>query len=296
MTRILLIGCGFLGKAAADLLLAARLRITVVVHSPESAQKLALSFFEQGIDPQEAEVLCADIGEPGALAEVVGARRAEFAAWLHCASSGGGGPEAYARVYAQGVKNLRQLFPGVQGVFVSSTSVYGQTDGSWVQETAPTEPNRETSRILLEAERETLAGGGSVLRLAGLYGPGRSVLLRKFLSGQARLEAGGERWINQIHRDDAARAAFLLLQPEVPVQGEIFNAADDSPLQQRALYAGMAQRLCKQLPPEGEPDYGRKRGWTNKRVNNAKLRGIGWLPKFPDYFADWSRLLSAESV
>jgi nucleoside-diphosphate-sugar epimerase len=254
-------------------------------------------------DRTDVDILCADIGDMASLGSALHSQAASssfnsspYDAWIHCASSGGGGTPAYVHTYLKGVRHLRQLLPEVQGLFVSSTSVYGQTDGSPVDETAPTQPSRETGRILLEAESETLAGGGSVLRLAGLYGPGRSVLLRKFLSGEARLEAGGHRWINQIHRQDAARALLTVLRSgRSKVQGQIFNTADNHPQQQRSLYAGMAERLHRPLPPEGEADFSRKRGWTSKRILNGKLRALGWEPDFPEYFSDWARLCQAES-
>ena len=295
MKRILLIGCGFLGKAAADSFFAQGWSVTAVVHSEDSRRALQQEWSER----PEGRVFGADIGEEGALGRVEDFVPPDgFDAWIHCASSGGGGAAAYEHTYLRGVRHLGGFLPGVLGIFVSSTSVYGQTDGSLVDETSPTLPERETGRILLEAERETLAVGGCVLRLAGLYGPGRSVLLRKFLRGEARLEAGGYRWINQIHREDAAEALVTVLQKhphqEDAVRGQIFNTVDDHPLQQRALYAGMAERRQRPLPPEGEPDLNRKRGWTNKRVVNAKLRALGWQPRFPEYFSDWARLCEAE--
>lgn len=291
MSRILLIGCGFLGKTAADFLLATGWEVSAVVHSEESARELEAVW----IDQARAQVLRADVGEASSLQAVLA--DGDFAAWVHCASSGGGGAAAYEQIYLRGVRNLRRLLPEVFGVFVSSTSVYGQTDGSEVAETSPAQPSRETGRLLLAAEEVTRSGGGAVLRLAGLYGPGRSVLLRKFLRGEARLEAGGHRWINQIHREDAAQAVCFLLEGDRnAMAGEVFNGADDTPQQQRSIFAGMAERLRLPLPPEGEPDYARKRGWTNKRVLNAKLRGVGWEPKFPDYFSDWARLVEAESA
>jgi nucleoside-diphosphate-sugar epimerase len=121
-----------------------------------------------------------------------------------------------------------------------------------------------------------------VARLAGIYGPGRSVLLRKFLTGEALIEGDGRRWINQIHRDDAASGLFLLAGLRVP---GIFNLGDSSPLEQRSLYAGLAERFAMPLPPEGPINTERKRGWTHKQVSNARLRALGWSPRYPDFFS-----------
>lgn len=202
-------------------------------------------------------------------------------ALIHCASSNRGGADSYRAIYLEGLLNCIAAAQPRRALFVSSTSVYGQTDGSWVDESSLTEPDRETSRILLEAERVCLASGGLVTRLSGLYGPGRSVLMQKYLSGEAVIEGGDGRYINQIHRDDAARAIFhLFATRQAP---GIYNVTDNTPATQRELYQWLADHFQKPLPPEGPPDLNRKRAWTNKRISNAKLHATGWAPAFPDY-------------
>lgn len=206
---------------------------------------------------------------------------------VHCAASGRGGEDAYRRVYVAGCRNLTERFPGVPMLFTSSTSVYGQTDGSVVTEESLTEPGRETGRLLLEAERITLAAGGAVARLAGIYGPERSVILKKFLSGEAMIEDDGRRFLNQIHRDDAARAILHLVT--IRATG-IFNVSDSTPLPQRACYEALSRMFARPLPSTGPRDVNRKRGWTHKQVSNEKLRASGWRPGFPSF------LDAAESV
>jgi nucleoside-diphosphate-sugar epimerase len=115
------------------------------------------------------------------------------------------------------------------------------------------------------------------------------VLLRKFLSGEAVLEEGGHRWINQIHRDDAAAALAHLAGPGLPAG--IFNVSDNTPVSQREVYGWMAEYLHKPLPPEGPADRLRKRGWTSKRVSNRLLRSLGWSPRFPSYRDALPRLI-----
>ena len=125
------------------------------------------------------------------------------------------------------------------------------------------------------------ARGGIVARLAGIYGPGRSVLLRKFFSGEAVIEGDGGRFVNQVHRDDIASALRVLIEEGAP---GIFNVSDDAPMPQREIYAWLAERFARVLPPSGPIDPNRKRGWTSKRVSNAKLRALGWRPQFPSFF------------
>jgi nucleoside-diphosphate-sugar epimerase len=199
---------------------------------------------------------------------------------VHCAASGRGGEEAYRRVYVEGCANLTKSFPRAPLLFTSSTSVYAQADGSIVTEESPAIPERETGRLLLEAENLTLAAGGIVARLAGIYGPGRSVILKKFLSGEALIEEDGRRFLNQIHRDDAARAVFHLLTSRA---AGVFNVSDSQPLSQLECHQALSRIFNKPLPPSGPRDLTRKRGWTHKRVSNAKLRACGWQPDFTSF-------------
>ena len=149
----------------------------------------------------------------------------------------------------------------------------------WSTNNHPRSQARRPVRVLREAEQLVLANGGSVARLAGIYGPGRSYLLKKFLEGEAQIDG---RWINQIHRDDAAAAIAILLQhPEAP---GLYNVSDNTPLWQQDCYEELSRRFDLPMPPEGAPDPNRKRGWTNKRVSNDKLRQLGWQPAFPSYF------------
>jgi len=201
---------------------------------------------------------------------------------VHCASSGRGGAEAYRAVFLDGTRHLLAAFPSAHLIFVSSSSVYGQTDGSTVDESSPTEPARETSALLLEAEQLVLATGGTVTRLAGIYGPERSVILKKFLNQTARLEEDGRRILNQIHRNDAA-AAILHLARDQNARGEIYNVADSSPLSQLECYQKLSKHFSLPLPESGPRPQNSKRAWTHKIVSNRKLLATGWVPKLPSF-------------
>jgi nucleoside-diphosphate-sugar epimerase len=232
-------------------------------------------------------MVAADLGDEASLR----AARDELPridAVVHAASSSRGGPDAYRRVFIDGLAGLSAVFQPSRILFTGSTSVYAQTDGSLVDESSPAEGASETSRLLIEAERVALAANGTVLRLAGLYGPGRCVVLRKFFDGSAVLEDGGHRILNQIHRADAASAAVHLLGLG-QAAGQIYNVADDVPASQRETYNALADQFHRPLPPEGAKPEGRKRGWTSKRVSNAKLRATGWSPVFPSFLHAVSR-------
>jgi nucleoside-diphosphate-sugar epimerase len=216
-----------------------------------------------------------DVGNPTDVAKLP---ESDFI--VHCAASGRGGADAYQHVYVDGRRNLVEKFPGTPLLFTSSTSVYAQTDGSLVTEESPTIPDRETGVLLLAAEQITLAASGTVARLAGIYGPGRSVILKKFLNAEAIIEEDGRRFLNQIHRDDAARAIFHLATTRV---AGVFNVSDSTPLSQLACYEKLSEIFSRPLPPSGPRDLNRKRGWTHKQVSNAKLRATRWQPRFPSF-------------
>jgi len=262
--KLLLIGHGYLGQAVAGEFRNHGWDVTTV-----------------SLSGGDGSISC-DIGDPEAVAKLPAA---DFI--VHCAASGRGGAEAYQHVYVDGCRNLAERFPGVPLLFTSSTSVYAQTDGSVVTEDSPAIPDRDTGRLLLEAEEITLAAGGTVARLSGIYGPGRSVILKKFLSGEAIIEEDGRRFLNQIHRDDAARAIFHLAATRAT---GVFNVSDSTPLSPLACYEKLGEIFARPLPPSGARDLNRKRGWTHKQVSNAKLRATGWQPHFPSFPA------AAESI
>ena len=270
MPRALVAGCGFVGLATVRALQEAGWQVAGCVHSAESAERL------RGILPVGA----GDLSQRTSV-ENLRAELGVFDAVIHCASSGRGGAEQYRRVYLEGARHLAAVFAPARLCFTSSTSVYAQTDGEWVTEESAADPGRETGRLLRETEDFVRAQKGTVARLAGIYGPGRSVLLRKFFDGTAVLEGDGAKWINQAHRDDIARALVLLVSAGAT---GVFNIGDDRPLAQRELYAWLSGRFARPLPASGPIDRDRKRGWTNKRVSNAKLRALGWAPRFPSFF------------
>jgi len=277
MPRILVAGCGYVGERAADLLHEAGWIVEGWTASQESAARL---------NDKPYRVCAVDITDASAVSKA----RSDFGAVVHCASSGGGGVDEYRRIYYEGALNLIKAFPAATLLLTSSTSVYAQRDGSWVDETSATEPSHETAKILLETERITLAHQGIVARLAGIYGPGRSFFLRRFLAGEANVDLTHERYVNQVHRDDIATALVLLLAHyEVLRQGatagerNIFNVVDNRPFLTREIYEWLATHLGVPAIPSGADNASRKRGESNKRVSNRKLRALGWVPKYPTF-------------
>ena len=268
MPRVVIAGCGFLGEAAADLFSKNGWEVLGIRSRPHSLPPLSAKPYEV----RAFDIAGSFIIEPA---------WRQVDALVHCAGPEQATAESYRLVYVEGLRNTCNAFAPRQVLFTGSTSVYAQTDGSWVDETSETRPNRETGRILLEAEAMALHAGGLVARLSALYGPGRSVLMRKFLAGEAVLEGEGTRWINQVHRDDAARAIVQLVERRA--RPGIYNVTDSTPATQLQVYSWLADHFHRPLPSHGPADLQRKRGWTSKRVSNGRLRKTDWQPLFPAY-------------
>jgi nucleoside-diphosphate-sugar epimerase len=269
MPRILIAGCGYVGQATADLFHSADWDVEGWTASEKSAAELSANPYP---------IRQVDISSRDQVAGYVGT----FDAVIHCASSRGGGVDHYRQIYLDGARYLLDRFAGSKMLLTSSTSVYAQRDGSRVTEESETKPDRETGRILLEAEKLVLERGGMIARLAGIYGPRRSALLGRFLAGTAIIDPKNDRFVNQVHRDDIVSAIFLLLTREVQ-STPIYNVVDDQPMLQTDCYRWLAQKLNRQQPPIGKSTGQRKRGDSNKRVSNSRLRGLGWVPKYPTF-------------
>ena len=229
---------------------------------------------------------------------------------VNCAATGGGSVDEYRRLYLQGTRNLiAWLSPafmrrsGARYLYTSSTGVYGQSDGSIVDESSPTEPASETAQVLVETERTLLAAARGknfpaiILRAAGIYGPGRGYLLKQFLSGEARIEGEGGRFLNMIHRDDLIRAILAAL--ERGQAGEIYSATDDEPVSQLDFFTWLAEKLGKSIPPVSTtpPEIARRRGLTSKRISNRKLRTeLGVTLTFPTFREGYAAELAALGI
>jgi len=296
--RVLIVGCGYVGlPLGAELV---RLGHEVFGLRRNASAENALK--AAGIQP-----LFGDITQPETLAKLP----REFDWVVHCVAAGGGA-EDYRQVYLQGTRNLMEWLapasaeaPARQAlkkfVYTSSTSVYGQTDGSQVKESSPTEPLAETAKVLVETEKLLLGDDGSrgrsphqkfpavILRVAGIYGPDRGHWFKQFLKDEARMEGDGSRFLNMIHRDDLIGCIIEALKNGRA--GEIYNAADDEPVNRLHFFQWLAQALDKPLPPSEpeNPAENRKRGVTNKRVSNRKLRmELGYQFKYPNFRKGYS--------
>ena len=282
--RVLIVGCGYVGLPLGKELARRGHAVFGLRRSVLAAAELQAA----GIIP-----LHADITRPETLARLP----RDFDWVVNCAASGGGSVEDYRNIYLAGNRNLASWLAGSplkKYVYTSSTSVYGQNDGSVVTEKSPAEPEAETAKILVAAEKFLLAAverrfPAVILRVAGIYGPARGHGFKQFLRGTARIEGDGTRWLNMIHRDDLTGVITAALQSAPP--GEIFNAADNQPVSQLKFFTWLAAELKRPLPPGAAPDaeVWRRRGVTNKQISNAKLRAeLKYEFQFPDFRAGYA--------
>jgi nucleoside-diphosphate-sugar epimerase len=274
--RVLIIGCGYIGLPLGKKLV--RLGHKVFGLRRNTAAKNELK--SAGLKP-----IFADITKFEELKKLP----RDFDWVVNCVAANGAD---YSEIYLRGTKNLVEWLaphPPKKFVYTSSTSVYAQNDGSLVNESSPTEPRAETAKILIATEKVLLAAFAGkkfpavILRVAGIYGPQRGHLFQQFLKNEARMNGDGARFLNMIHRDDVVGAIIAALKNGRA--GEIYNAVDDAPDSQINFYKWLAERLEKKLPAsETENLPARKRGATNKRVSNAKLKTeLKYEFQFPDF-------------
>lgn len=200
----------------------------------------------------------------------------------------------YRAVFVDGLRHLLDTVDGAalrRLLFVSSSAVYGEHGDAWVDEETSPEPPGFNGRVLLEAEHQAGQRAPSVvLRLAGLYGPGRLQLIERLRAGAARVPHEPPHWANRIHVDDAAAAIVHLLF--LPNALPLYLGVDDTPLTLRELYGDLARRVHAPVPAEGAPPP----GVGSKRLSNARLRASGFVPQWPDARDGYAALLEAAGL
>jgi nucleoside-diphosphate-sugar epimerase len=277
--RVLIVGCGYVGLQLGAELAREGHEVFGLRRNADTKAELVAA----GIHP-----LFTDITRSTDLAKLPNSYD-----WVvNCVASGGGEAADYRQVFLQGTRNLIEWLipqPPRKFVYTGSTSVYGQNDGSWVDENSPTDPLAATAQVLLETENILLDAWrrnefpAAILRVAGIYGPGRGFWFRQFLKAEARLDGGGARMRNMIHRDDVAGAVIAALKRGRT--GQIYNAADNEPVTQLEFYRWLADVLDRSLPPSMPDDRSdRQRGVTNKRISNQKLKTeLGYQFRYPSF-------------
>jgi len=277
---ILIAGCGDVGGALAE-----RLR--------DAGHRVAGLRRRAGLLPAGIEPLAADLGEPATLA-LLGERRFDIV--VVSSAAGRFDEDHYRRVYVEGLANLLDVLRGTPHVLLaSSTAVYHQCDGEWVDEDSPTEPHGFSGRILLQAEallRERAAHRATVLRFGGIYGPGRERLLREVAAG---IGCAREpvRYTNRIHREDCAGILQFLVGRLL--RGEtlapLYLGVDSEPAPMWEVRHWIAAELGVALDDAaGGAQGGRAPG--SKRCSNRRLLEAGYALRYPDFRAGYAPLIA----
>jgi nucleoside-diphosphate-sugar epimerase len=287
--RIFIAGCGYVGTRLGTELAAAGHKVWGLRRRVDTL-------------PAGIEGVAADLTEPTTLTQLPpGLDHVVYAT-----SADGPGETAYRGAYLEGLVNLLDALEAQEirprrFFFVSSTGVYGQQDGEWVDETSPTEPSRASGKILLAAERRALAGPfpATVVRLGGIYGPGRTRLLRLVESGEATVSEDPPTYTNRIHRDDAAGLLAHLIHLDTNAlpagQGipptQIYLGVDRDPAPRHEVLDWIAERLGVAHPRRVDGETGGRRG-GNKRCSSDRLQASGYRFRYPSFRDGYEEMIA----
>lgn len=294
--HLVIFGCGYVGSALADAARADGAQVTALTRNPVKAAALA----ERGI--------VAVVGELGASdwhAKIPGGPDLV----VNTVSAADSSVEGYRRSYVDGMRSIldwaaRGPRPIGTFVYTSSTGVYPQGGGAVVDETASTADARPTGRVLVEAEDVLRASAPDVvarwfvLRLAGIYGPGRHHLLNALRAGTTQFPGEPGLRMNLAHRDDIVAALVACASAPPTVRNEIFNVSDGAPATKAELLGWLAAALGLPAPSfDGASPAGARQAPTPDRVIRSERirRLLGWTPRHADFRAGYRAILTSES-
>ncbi len=276
MSKVLIAGCGDVGIALG-------LRLVEDGHQVYALRR------NVGALPSSLEPVAADLADADSL------RVLPVVDYVYYTAAADGRDEtAYERAYVSGVRNLLQSLAKhgqnvKRFVFVSSTGVYGQDAGEWVDESSPTEPSRFTGRALLDGERLCLQGmyPATAVRFGGIYGPGRNRFVRQVRDGATCVEQP-PRYTNRVHRDDCAGVLRHLLRLDAPAS--VYNGVDCDPAAQCTVMDWLAKRLNA---PKPRREAAQGTGGQGKRCRNDLLLDSGYRFLYPTFREGYAQLIDS---
>lgn len=290
----LILGCGYVGRALALSRQSSGDRVLAVTRNADSADSLAsegLEVFRGAVQDMEWHSW---------------ARSVDWA--INCVSSAGGGLTGYRLSYIDGNRSFADWMDksGFAGpaIYTSSVSVYPDSQGEWTSEDDAS-PHSERATIMLEAEEAFFAGQPTaskvVLRLGGIYGPGRSFLAKRIREADGVLPGYGDYYLNLIRLEDIVSAIEAVLRGPIP-EGGVYNVVDDKPLPKAELVSGLALAMgidSVAFDPDGAAGYRSSRRSdgerpANRRISNGRFReAFEWAPRFQDGLTGMLPLLSS---
>lgn len=209
---------------------------------------------------------------------------------------GGRDAEAYRRGFLMPVKHLLAALGHHRPrrvLFLSSTRVYTENAGGWVDESAPVADDDSPAGMIVAAERQLLNSGhpATILRCAGLYGDSGGRLAARIARGEVS-PASPVHYANRMHRDDVAGVIVWLIEREArgEVPADCYNLVDDYPAPQHEVDRWLAAALS--VPVDEAPDSVAQPGSRgHKRVSNRRLRSSGYVLRYPDYRSGYAAAL-----
>ncbi|WP_286915486.1 MULTISPECIES: NAD-dependent epimerase/dehydratase family protein [unclassified Pseudomonas] len=275
----LIVGCGDVGGRLAQQLLARGWQVGGLRRSVEQ--------LPPGVDP-----IAADLGD-ARMPQAWPQRSPDYL--VYCVAASQHDEAGYQAAYVEGLRNVLAWL-AARGqrprrlLFVSSSSVFAQKDGEWIDETAATEPEGYSGRVMLEAERLALESGipASIVRLTGIYGPGREWLLSQVRQGY-RVAEEPPLYGNRIHAEDAASLLAFLLHKDADgvALDDCYIGVDDDP----APLADVVAWLRAYMGVTEWSQEQRVRRTGSKRCSNARVRALGWVPAYPSYKEGYAEIL-----
>ncbi|MBJ2266926.1 SDR family oxidoreductase [Pseudomonas sp. MF6772] len=276
---VVIAGCGDVGSRLASQLLAAGWEVhglrRNVSRLPEGVIGIAGDLFKKD---------CPDTWPIGGVDYLV-----------YCAAATDHDEAGYRKAYVEGLQHVLEWLDDYgqqpkQLVFVSSSSVYGQQNGEWVDETSPTQALGYSGQVMLEAEQVAFDSGipATTVRLTGIYGPGREWLLSQVRQGY-RVAVEPPLYGNRIHVDDAAGLLAFLLQ-HVEQGGsldKVYIGVDDAPAPLAEVVGWLREYLG--VTEWAEDASVRRAG--SKQCSNARAKALGWTPTYPSYREGYAAIL-----
>lgn len=203
--------------------------------------------------------------------------------------------EGYHDYYVKGLKNILRLLKGQNPkrvIFVSSSSVYHQMGGEWVDETSETLPSSFSGKEMLEAETALLTSkfAGTVVRFTGIYGPGRTRMIEQAKHG-GYCDPEPPVWTNRIHRDDCLGVLQLIIDKALAGEAldELYLATDDEPATLFDVLEWMKDRIGEVDPDHNVGEVTRR---ANRRCNNKRIRDLGYEYRFKNYREGYDLMLT----
>lgn len=282
---LMILGCGYVGAAVAELALSRGWRVHALTRNADTARAL----LEQGVERVwTAHLESEDWHEQ---------TEVRYKGVLNCVSGGGGGIEGYQRSYVEGMRSVVRWAEGREvGTFVytSSTGVYAQGGGMSVDEESLTVPVSDRGALLLEAEQRVRAvqcARWFILRLAGIYGPGRHHLLDALRARTTSLAGSAEHWLNLIHRDDVASAVLAALEARAGLANRVYNLTDGVPTTRGEVVGFLAAQLSVPAPVFDPQAQGSRSVASRRIISRRVYAELAWTPRFQSFREGFGAIL-----